>query len=256
MNAHRSRPLGMAALVFILISLTVAVFHGAVPVRAEDATTPDPIEIDENTANVTVGLYTDKDRQQPLGKEDSPSITTADTIYGFLEAKFKENFGPTPERLEAIYTFPNSIAVKDNAGGVLRTDDTENAQSMGTWYITDNKVIFNYDASYLSGHPSSLYVKVNFEFTLENKDVDDGSKVELKFPGVGEAVPIVVKDGAVEGTKSGVFSQDSSTGIAKITWTINLSVKSHATDVKLVDILGEYLEFDQDSFKLDGHPLC
>ena len=245
----------MAALIFILISLAAAVFHGAVPVRAEDATTPDPIEIDENTANVTVGLYTDKDCQQPLGKEDSPSITTADTIYGFLEAKFKENFGPTPERLEAIYTFPNSIAVKDNAGGVLRTDDTENAQSMGTWYIKDNKVIFNYDASYLSGHPSSLYVKVNFEFTLENKDVDDGSKVELKFPGVGEAVPIVVKDGAVEGTKSGVFSQDSSTGIAKITWTINLSVKSHATDVKLVDILGEYLEFDQDSFKLDGHPL-
>ena len=245
----------MAALVFILISLTAAVFHGAAPVRAEDATTPTPIVIDGDTADVTVGLYADKDRQQPFGEKDSPSITTADTIYGFMEARFHENSGPTTERLEAIYTFPNSIAVKDNAGGVLMTDDTENAQRMGTWCIKENRVIFDYDADYLNRHPSSLYVKVIFEFELENKDVDDGSKVKLEFPGVGEAVPIKVRDGAVEGSKSGVFSQDSSTGIAKITWTINLSVKSHATDVKLVDTLGDYLDFDQSSFKLDGNPL-
>lgn len=255
MNAHRSWSLGMAALIFILISLTAAVFHGAAPVRAEDATTPDPIVIDGNTADVTVGLYADKDRQQPLGNDGSPSITTADTIYGFMEARFHENCGPTPERLEAIYTFPDSVAVKDNAGGVLRTDDTENAQRMGTWCIKDNKVVFNYDASYLSGHPSSLYVRVYFEFVLKGKDVDDGTKVELTFPGAGEAVPIEIRDGAVGGTKSGVFSQDGSTGIAKITWTINLSVKSHATDVKLVDTLGDYLDFDQSSFKLDGNPL-
>lgn len=255
MDAHRSRSLGMAALIFILISLTAAVFHGAAPVRAEDATTPTPIVIDEKTADVTVGLYADKDRQQPLGQEGLPSITTADTIYGFMEARFHENCGPTPERLEAIYTFPDSIVVNDNEGGILRTDDTENAQRMGTWYIKDNKVVFNYDASYLSGHPSSLYVRVNFEFELKDKDVDDGKKVELKFPGVGETVPIEIQDGAVDGNKSGVFSQDSSTGNAKITWTINLSVTSHATDVKLVDTLGDYLDFEQSSFKLDGNPL-
>lgn len=255
MDAHRSRSLGMAALVFILISLTAAVFHGAAPVRAEDVTTPTPIVINGDTADVTVGLYADKGRQQPLGKEDSPSITTADTIYGFMEARFHENCGPTPERLETIYTFPDSIVVNENEGGILRTDDTENAQRMGTWYIKDNKVVFNYDASYLSGHPSSLYVRVNFEFELKDKDVDDGEKVELKFPGVGETVPIEIQDGAVDGNKSGVFSQDSSTGNAKITWTINLSVTSHATDVKLVDTLGDYLDFEQSSFKLDGNPL-
>ena len=88
MNAHRSRSLGMAALVFILISLTAAVFHGVAPVRAEDVSTPTPIVIDENTADVTVGLYADKGRQQPLGKEGSPSITTADTIYGFYGSSF------------------------------------------------------------------------------------------------------------------------------------------------------------------------
>lgn len=77
----------------------------------------------------------------------------------------------------------------------------------------------------------------------------------MRFPGVGEAVPIEIQDGAVEGSKSGVFSQDGTTGIAKITWTINLSVKSYATDVVLVDTLGDYLKFDQNSFKLDGNPI-
>lgn len=57
----------MAALIFILISLTAAVFHGAAPVRAEDVTTPAPIVIGEDTADVAVGLYADKDRTQPLG---------------------------------------------------------------------------------------------------------------------------------------------------------------------------------------------
>lgn len=54
----------MAALIFILISLTAAVFHGAVPVRAEDATTPTPIVIDGDTATVDVRLYTDEHHTQ------------------------------------------------------------------------------------------------------------------------------------------------------------------------------------------------
>lgn len=56
----------MAALIFILISLTAAVFHGAAPVRAEDVSTPTPIVIDENTATVDVKLYTDEYRTQEL----------------------------------------------------------------------------------------------------------------------------------------------------------------------------------------------
>ena len=56
MDAHRSRSLGMAALIFILICLTAAVFYGAAPVRAEDATPPTPIAINGDTAEVTRGL--------------------------------------------------------------------------------------------------------------------------------------------------------------------------------------------------------
>lgn len=109
MDAHRSRSLGMAALVFILISLTAAVFHGAAPVRAEDATTPTPIVINGDTADVTVGLYADKGRQQPLGKEGSPSITTADTIYGFMEARFMRIVGLHLKGLRRFIPFPTRL---------------------------------------------------------------------------------------------------------------------------------------------------
>lgn len=68
----------MAALLFILISLTAAVFHGADPVRAEDAATPTPIVIDENTAYVTVGLYTDENHTQEL----KDPVTSTSTLYG------------------------------------------------------------------------------------------------------------------------------------------------------------------------------
>lgn len=78
MNAHRSRSLGMATLVFILISLTAAVFHGAAPVRAEDVSAPTPIVIDEKTASVTVKLYTDEYRTQEL----KGAVTSVSTLYG------------------------------------------------------------------------------------------------------------------------------------------------------------------------------
>lgn len=66
MDTHRSRSLGMAALIFILISLTAAVFHGVAPRRAEDVTTPTPIVIDEKTADVDVKLFTDENHTQDL----------------------------------------------------------------------------------------------------------------------------------------------------------------------------------------------
>ena len=85
MDAHRSWSLGMAALISILISLTAAVFHGAAPVRAEDATTPTPIAIDENTATVDVKLYTDEYRTQEL----NGAVTSTSKLYGAFSAYFR-----------------------------------------------------------------------------------------------------------------------------------------------------------------------
>ena len=250
MDAHRSRSLGMAALIFILISLTAAVFHGAAPVRAEDAATPDPIEIDETTADVTVNLYKDVNRTEPL---DNDAVTSVSTLYGTFSASFLNGKAPSVSSNVAVYEFPDTIVVDDNNGGELMTGSGSSAVKAGTWKIARNKVVFTFDKDWLAKNPSEIRVAANFSFQLSNKDTGSGGNATINFPGTG-SISIPTKDGTVTGTKSGTFSQ-SSDGIAKVTWTVKLSVDSYATDVSFTDTLGDNFTFVEDSFKLDDKPL-
>lgn len=245
MDAHRSRSLGMAALIFILISLTVAVLHGAAPVRAEDVTTPAPIVIDEKTAKVTVGLYTDESHTQEL----KDPVTSTSPLYGAFSAKFNTGKEPKPGSNIAVYEFPNTVIV-DNAGGDLMEGPEATAAKAGTWKIENNKVIFTFDETWLLSNPANVHVAANFSFQLKNKGVGSGGVTPVVFPGMGK-VDISTKDGSVTGTKSGSFSQDAD-GTAKVTWTVKLAVESYATSVKFTDTLGENFSFVEGSFKLDG----
>lgn len=248
MDAHRSRSLGMAALIFILISLTAAVFHGAAPVRAEDVNTPTPIVIDENTATVDVKLYTDENHTQEL----DGAVTSISTLYGAFSAKFNTGEEPKPGNNIAVYKFPDTVIV-DNAGGDLMEGPEATAAKAGTWKIEDNKVVFTFDETWLLSNPANVYVAANFSFQLKNKDVGSGGSASVVFPGKG-TVEIPTKDGKVRGTKSGAFSQGAD-GVAKVTWTVTLAVESYATDVKFTDTLGENFKFVNDSFMLDGKKL-
>lgn len=239
----------MAALIFILISLTAAVFHGAAPVRAEDATTPNPIVIDGTTANVTVKLYTDEYRTQEL----KGAVTSVSTLYGAFSANFKTGEAPTPGNNVAVYKFPDTIAVDDSAAVDLMAGTGTDAVRAGTWEIKNNKAIFTFDKAWLEINPANIYVAANFSFQLKNKDVGSGSVTPVVFPGMGK-VDISTKDGNVKGEKSGVFSQGSD-GVAKVTWTVKLTVESYATNVKFTDTLGENFSFVEGSFLLDGEKL-
>ncbi len=239
----------MAALIFILISLTAAVFHGAAPVRAEDAATPAPIVIDGDTADVTVKLYTDEYRTQEL----KGAVTSVSTLYGAFSANFKTGEAPAPGNNVAVYKFPDTIAVDDSAAVDLMAGTGTDAVRAGTWEIKNNKAIFTFDKAWLEKNPANIYVAANFSFQLKNKDVGSGSVTPVVFPGMGK-VDISTKDGSVKGEKSGVFSQGSD-GVAKVTWTVKLTVESHATNVKFTDALGENFEFVNDSFMLDGEKL-
>ena len=246
MNAHRLRSLGTAALIFILISLTAAVFHGAAPVRAEDVTTPAPIVIDEKAADVTVGLYADENHTQKL---DS-AVTSTSKLYGAFSAKFNTGKEPRPGNNIAVYEFPDTIIVDDNAGGDLMEGPEATAAKAGIWKIAGNKVIFTFDETWLSSNPADVHVAANFSFQLKNKDVGSGGSASVMFPGKG-TVEIPTKDGKVTGEKSGVFSQGSD-GVARVTWTVTLTVESYATDVSFTDTLGENFSFVEGSFKLDN----
>lgn len=249
MDAHRSRSLGMAALIFILISLTAAIFHGAAPVRAEDATTPDPIVIDEKTATVDVKLYTDEYRTQEL----NGAVTSTSKLYGAFSAYFRTGKAPSTASNVAVYKFPDTIAVDDNDGGDLMEGPEATSARAGTWKIKDNKVFFTFDKAWLANNPADIHVAANFSFHLSNKDTGSGSNVSVEFPGKG-SIDIPTKDGKVTGEKTGVYSQGSD-GVAKVTWTVKLTVESYATDVKITDTLGENFEFVKESFMLDGEKL-
>lgn len=249
MDAHRSRSLGIAALVFILISLTAAVFHGAAPVRAEDATTPTPIEINGDTATVEVKLYTDENHTQEL----NGAVTSTSKLYGAFSAQFKSGEAPSPENYIAVYELPGTIVVDDNAGGNLMEGPEATADKAGTWKIEDNKVIFTFDKSWLDKNPAEIFVGANFSFELANKNAGSDSSTPIKFPGAG-SINIPTTDGAVKGEKSGAFSQGAD-GVAKVIWTVKLSVESYATNVKFTDVLGGNFEFVGGSFTLDDKKL-
>ena len=246
MNAHRSRSLGMAALIFILISLTAAVFHGAAPVRAEDATTPTPVVIDGTTADVTVELFTDEGRKTPL---DDNAVLSTNTLYGSFSAKFEANHGPSAERNVAEYSLPDSIKAFDNTGGRLMDDSNQEA---GTWRCENNKLIFTFKESWIKTHPSDVHVGADFSFKLANENVGSGNTTKVKFPGTAE-FDILTTDGAVTGEKKGKFSQSGGEG--KVTWTLNLEVASYAHNVCLTDELGNNFSFVPGSFKLNDREL-
>lgn len=248
MDAHRSRSLGMAALVFILISLTAAVFHGAAPVRAEDATTPTPIEINGDTATVEVKLYTDENRKVPL--LGNTAVTSTSKLYGAFSARFIRGKAPTPQNYIAVYELPDTIVVDGNAGGDLMEGPEAAAEKAGTWEIKGNKVIFAFEKSWLDKNPAEIFVGANFSFELANKNAGSDSSTPIEFPGAG-TINIPTKDGKVTGTKSGTFSQGAD-GVAKITWSVKLNVDSYATNVKFTDNLGDNFEFVGGSFTLDG----
>ena len=245
MDAHRSRSLGMAALIFILISLTAAVFHGAAPVRAEDATTPTPIVIDGTTADVTVELFTDESRQSPLGGN---AVLSTDTLYGSFSANFMTNHNPSAAQNVAEYSLPNDIRALDNAGGSLMDGNDE----AGSWRCKNNKLIFTFNESWIEGHPSEVRVAANFSFKLANENVGSGDTTKVEFPGTA-GIDVVTKDGNVTGTKTGRFSQSGGEG--KVTWTLKLEVESYAHNVQLTDVLGSNFSFTPGSFKLNGDAL-
>lgn len=240
----------MAALIFILISLTAAVFHGAAPVRAEDATTPAPIEINGDTATVEVKLYTDENHNKPLG---DTAVTSTSKLYGAFSARFISDKAPTPRNYIAVYELPDTIVIDKNAGGDLMEGPEATAEKAGTWEIKDNKVIFTFDKSWLDKNPAEIFVGANFSFELANKNAGSDSSTPIKFPGAG-SINIPTTDGAVKGEKSGAFSQGAD-GVAKVTWTVKLTVESYATNVKLTDTLGANFDFVDGSFTLDGKKL-
>ena len=180
-------------------------------------------------------------------------MTSAAHLYGSFSATFKAGKAPSGESNVAVYEFPDTIIVDDNGGGSLVEGSGADAIKAGTWRIEGNKAIFTFDKSWLESNPADIYAAANFSFELKDKDAGSGGNAIVEFPGAGSIV-IPTKDGSVTGTKAGAFSQGAD-GVAKVTWTVKLTVESYATGVKFTDALGGNFGYVGGSFSLDGKKL-
>lgn len=250
MNFKRGRFL-CVALCAVFAALVALCFRGvASPVHAEEAPeAPAPIQINQDTAKVTVALYTDEGH---LNKLNGP-VTSISQFYGAFSAEFLTGKAPKPGHNVAVYEFPDTIVVDNDDGGDLMAGSGTDAKKAGTWKIEDNKVIFTFDEDWLKLNPAGIYVAANFSFQLVNKGTGSGGSASVVFPGAGK-IDISTKDGEVKGTKEGTFSQGAD-GVAKVTWTVKLTVESYATSVKFTDVLGDNFSFVDGSFMLDGKKL-
>lgn len=249
MNFKRSRFI-CVALCAVFAALAAFCFWGvASPVHAEEAPEASvPIQINGDTADVTVDLYADENHTQVLGP-----MTSTSHFYGAFSAKFLTGKAPSPGNNVAVYEFPDTIVVDDNPGGDLMEGSGANAKKAGTWKIENNKVIFTFDETWLTSNPANIFVAANFSLHLANANTGSGGGTQVVFPGAG-SIDIPTKDGNVTGEKSGTFSQGAD-GVAKVTWTVKLSVESYATNVKFTDALGDNFNFVDGSFLLDGMKL-
>lgn len=222
----------------------------ASPVHAQDAPgASEPILVNGDTADITFKLFTDEHHTQVL---DGP-VTSTSRFYGAFSASFLTGKAPLPGKNVAIYEFPVTIVVDDNAGGDIMEGTDANAVKAGTWKIENNKIIYTFDENWLASKPTDIHVATNFSFHLVNTGSGSGGGASIEFPGAGSIV-IPTKDGDLTGTKSGTFSQGAD-GVAKVDWTVKLSVESYATNVKFTDTLGDNFDFVGGSFMLDGKKL-
>lgn len=250
MNNKRNRSVRFVLCAVFAVIAALCLRGIASPVHAEEAPeAPAPIQINGDTAKVTVNLYADENHTQPLGE---PTTSTS-RFYGAFSAKFLTGKAPSPGNNVAVYEFPDTIVVDNNAGGDLMEGSGTDAAKAGAWKIEDNKVIFTFDEGWLAANPADIHVAASFSFQLANKNTGSGSGTSVVFPGVG-TITIPTKDGNVTGEKSGTFSQDAD-GVAKVTWTVKLTVESYATNVKFTDTLGDNFSFVDGSFLLDGKKL-
>ena len=250
MKIKRSCSARFVLCVLLAVSAVFCLRNVASPVHAEEAPeAPAPIQINQDTAKVTVTLYTDEGH---LNKLNGP-VTSTSQFYGAFSAEFLTGKAPKPGDNVAVYEFPGTIVVDNNAGGDLMAGSGTDAKKAGTWKIEDNKAIFTFDENWLASNPSGIYVAANFSFQLANTGTGSGGSASVEFPGAG-SIDIFTKDGNVTGTKAGAFSQGAD-GVAKVTWTVKLTVESYATNVNFTDTLGANFDFVDGSFTLDGKKL-
>lgn len=134
----------------------------AVAAQSNNGYNPDaaPIKLGSGSqSNIDAGVYTDKDRTQPLGDKE---VAANDTFYGRVKITFQGSERPTYEHPNIAYELPSNIKVADQGPNNLYDDNV----LAGTWSIKNGVVYLNYREDYLNKKVDTAH----FDFDFQIKD--------------------------------------------------------------------------------------
>lgn len=231
---------GLAAVVAIATLLTLAL-SGAT--ASADATTS-RVDISTIASSSTINLYKDEAETEPI--TTGTPINRGDTVYGSVSILFPAG-SLSPENPNLEYDFPNDITVGDLAQQILY--DKQGVKA-GTWEIQDNKILVDYDSSYLTSHTSGVTLNFTFNFTVNQSASDGQDQTTVVFPG-GVSVVIPFNPPQVTAEKTSKVNSDGT-----VDFTVTFSADSEAKNLAFVDSLGSDMTFDVESFKFDGNGIA
>ena len=207
------------------------------------ASIPTETAITSDNAVVTVAVYPSAaDRSagtNPLSPEYE--IGANETLYGAVHFDFHPGYGPRTGRLIYTYTLPSNIITADKPNATLYDDGGNVA---GTWEISDNVVRFYYLESWALAHPNGGGA-FNFDFTLDETQIQAGTQNQFSFPGASETITVNVKGHEISGTKTNAGVKD---GV--VTYTVKLNAEDGFASFVFSDHIEKNLHYVPGSFTI------
>jgi len=223
------------------------VFGGSV---LADSATPTAVASDNATATLTIH----KDSATGTVVDSTTKLDRNATYYAELAISYK-NGGTQPSASNDVweYDFPDGITLNATSGSIY---DAANAV-MGSYSISGSKLTINFDDTWLSTHTSDIETHFTISFKFDSSKTSDQSSVTYNFPAVTDPITVTFDDGNVTGTKS-VNSKNGAAVVnddGSVDYTITLNQDTTVTNFKLIDTLGDNMEYIQDSFQMDGQAI-
>jgi len=204
--------------------------------------------------NATATLTIHKDSATGTVVDSTTKLDRNATYYAELAISYK-NGGTQPSASNDVweYDFPDGITLNATSGSIY---DAANAV-MGSYSISGSKLTINFDDTWLSTHTSDIETHFTISFKFDSSKTSDQSSVTYNFPAVTDPITVTFDDGNVTGTKS-VNSKNGAAVVnddGSVDYTITLNQDTTVTNFKLIDTLGDNMEYIQDSFQMDGQAI-
>lgn len=239
------RSIGKSAVACLVAfaTLIAMALSGSVATRAVAADATRTV-IDSSNSTAVAQLFKDEAKTQPI--DSTTPVNRGDTLYGSLNITFTAGF-PTVDQTALEYDFPSTINVADMAQKQLYSDSGDVA---GTWSISGDKILVDYDKTFLESHTSGIKLHFDFNFQVSSDASNGQNQTTIDFPGGASAV-ISFNPAKVDAVKSAAVAADGKT----VHFTTTFTADSDTTDFAFADSMQDGMTFVPGTFAFDSTAL-